>query len=104
MLDLGNFQSLVLGTEWVQQRDRFADCHAELARGDTVDVGTSRLEIWQVLSHGQCRELLLLEVVEVLFLVRQLEEEADRADETDLPSGDDLAAEFQKFLREERDD
>ena len=41
---------------------------------------------------------------EIIGYVRQLEEEADRAEATDLPSGDDLAAEFQKFLREERDD
>ncbi|MBM46603.1 MAG: carboxylate--amine ligase [Acidimicrobiaceae bacterium] len=41
---------------------------------------------------------------EIIGYVRQLEEEADRSDETDLPSGDDLAAEFQKFLREERDE
>ena len=41
---------------------------------------------------------------EIVGYVRQLEEEADRAEASDLPSGDDLAAEFQKFLREQRDE
>ncbi|HAN07899.1 MAG TPA: carboxylate--amine ligase [Acidimicrobiaceae bacterium] len=41
---------------------------------------------------------------EIMDYVRQLEEEVERASETDLPSGDDLAAEFQKFLREQRDE
>jgi proteasome assembly chaperone (PAC2) family protein len=41
---------------------------------------------------------------EVRGYVEQLEREADRASEDDLPTGDDLAAEFQKFLREQRDD
>lgn len=40
---------------------------------------------------------------EVVNYVRQLEEEADRAAEQDLPSGDDLAEQFQQFLREQRD-
>lgn len=35
----------------------------------------------------------------VLSYVRRLEEEADLAAEKNLPSGDDLAAEFQRFLR-----
>ena len=34
---------------------------------------------------------------EIVGYVRQLEEEADRAEASDLPSGDDLAAEFQNF-------
>ena len=41
---------------------------------------------------------------EIVGYVRQLEEEVDRAVPTDLPSGDDLAAEFQKFLRDQRDE
>ena len=41
---------------------------------------------------------------EVVAYVRQLEEEADRAVADDLPSGDDIAAEFQRFLREQRED
>ena len=41
---------------------------------------------------------------EIIGYVRQLDEEADRAEATDLRSGDELAAEVQKFLREERDD
>ena len=41
---------------------------------------------------------------EIIGYVRQLEEEVDRALPTDLPSGDDLAAEFQKFLRDQRDE
>jgi proteasome assembly chaperone (PAC2) family protein len=41
---------------------------------------------------------------EVVAYVRQLEEEADRAAAEDLPSGDDIAEEFQRFLREQRDD
>ena len=48
--------------------------------------------------------LTLAESRQAAPAARQLEEEADRAEATDLPSGDDLAAEFQKFLREERDD
>ena len=41
---------------------------------------------------------------EVVAYVRQLEEEADRAAADDLPSGDDIAEEFQRFLREQRDE
>ncbi len=41
---------------------------------------------------------------EVVAYVRQLEEEADRAAEADLPSGDDIAEEFQRFLRERGED
>ncbi len=41
---------------------------------------------------------------EVVAYVRQLEEEADRAVEDDLPTGDDIAEQFQRFLREQRDD
>lgn len=41
---------------------------------------------------------------EIIGYVRQLEEEADRSVPGDLPSGDDLAAEFQKFLRDQRDE
>ena len=40
---------------------------------------------------------------EVLEYVQRLEEEADRDAETNLPSGDDLAAEFQRFLRRNGD-
>ena len=36
--------------------------------------------------------------------VTMLEHEYDRRMEAELPSGDDLAAEFEKFLREQRDD
>jgi proteasome assembly chaperone (PAC2) family protein len=41
---------------------------------------------------------------EVVDYVRQLEEEVDRRAVEDLPSGDDLAAEFQRFLREQEGD
>jgi len=41
---------------------------------------------------------------EVLEYVQRLEEEADRDAETNMPSGDDLAAEFQRFLRRNGDD
>lgn len=41
---------------------------------------------------------------EVNSYVTQLEREADRVAEEQLPTGDDLAAEFQKFLKEQRDD
>ena len=36
--------------------------------------------------------------------VAMLEHEYDRRMEAALPTGDDLAAEFEKFLREQRDD
>ena len=36
--------------------------------------------------------------------VRRLEEESDRTTEAELPSGDDLAAEFQRFLRDQPGD
>jgi hypothetical protein len=39
-------------------------------------------------------------------LVQQLEQQDDairRAGESDLPSGDELAAEFERFLRDQRD-
>ena len=41
---------------------------------------------------------------EVVDYVHQLEEEVDRRAVEDLPSGDDLAAEFQRFLREQEGD
>jgi hypothetical protein len=37
---------------------------------------------------------------DVLEYVHQLEDEVDRRVEQDLPSGDDLAAEFERFLRD----
>ena len=41
---------------------------------------------------------------EVVDYVHQLEEEVDRRATEELPSGDDLAAEFQRFLREQDED
>ena len=41
---------------------------------------------------------------DVLEYVRQLEDEVDRRIERDLPSGDDLAAEFERFLRDHGND
>lgn len=41
---------------------------------------------------------------EIVAYIRQLEAEADRTAEENLPSGDDLALEFQKFLAEQRQD
>ncbi len=38
---------------------------------------------------------------EIVAYIRQLEDEADRGSHEHLPSGDDLAAEFQKFLAEQ---
>jgi hypothetical protein len=40
---------------------------------------------------------------DVADYVRRLEEESDRATASDLPSGDDLAAEFERFLRHQPD-
>ena len=39
---------------------------------------------------------------EIVAYIRQLEAEADRSESENLPSGDDLAQEFQKFLAEQR--
>ena len=39
---------------------------------------------------------------EIVAYIKQLEAEADRTAEENLPSGDDLALEFQKFLAEQR--
>jgi hypothetical protein len=36
--------------------------------------------------------------------VKMLEDEYDRRTEASVPTGDDLAAEFEKFLRENNDD
>ncbi len=38
---------------------------------------------------------------EIVSYIRQLEEEADRAEREQLPSGEDIALEFQKFLAEQ---
>ena len=40
---------------------------------------------------------------EIVAYIQQLEAEADRSATENLPSGDDLAQEFQKFLAEQRD-
>ncbi|MYB82430.1 MAG: PAC2 family protein [Acidimicrobiales bacterium] len=40
---------------------------------------------------------------EIVAYIRQLESEADRTAEENLPSGDDIALEFQKFLAEQRE-
>ena len=40
---------------------------------------------------------------EIVAYIRQLESEADRTEEENLPSGDDIALEFQKFLAEQRE-
>ena len=39
---------------------------------------------------------------EIVAYISQLEAEADRSEAENLPSGDDLAKEFQKFLAEQR--
>ena len=76
---------------------------AEFEKVTGVPTGYSDLDA-SVLEWEQRVSDAVEQDPEIIGYVRQLEEEADRADETDLPSGDDLAAEFQKFLREERDD
>ncbi len=42
--------------------------------------------------------------IQLQFYVRMLEQEHDRRSEAAIPSADDLGAEFEQFLREQRDD
>jgi len=42
--------------------------------------------------------------IQLQFYVRMLEQEHDRRAEAAIPSADDLGAEFEQFLREQRDD
>jgi hypothetical protein len=41
---------------------------------------------------------------QALAYVRMLEQQFDRRSEASMPSGDDLAAEFEKFLRDQNPD
>ena len=42
--------------------------------------------------------------VQLQFYVRMLEQEHDRRAEAAIPSADDLGAQFEQFLRDQRDD
>ena len=76
---------------------------AEFEKVTGVTTGYSDLDA-SVLEWEQRVSDAVEQDSEIVGYVRQLEEEADRAEASDLPSGDDLAAEFQKFLREQRDE
>ena len=71
---------------------------AEFEKVTGVPTGYSDLDA-SVLEWEQRVSDAVEQDSEIVGYVRQLEEEADRAEASDLPSGDDLAAEFQKFLR-----
>ena len=76
---------------------------AEFEKVTGVPTGYSDLDA-SVLEWEQRVSDAVEQDSEIVGYVRQLEEEAYRAEASDLPSGDDLAAEFQKFLREQRDE
>ena len=59
----------------------------------------TEIERWRVL-HDEVVE----GDVQLQFYSRMLEQEHDRRAEAEIPSADDLGAEFEQFLREQRDD
>ena len=50
------------------------------------------------------RAVELPDDAQALAYVRMLEQQFDRRSEASMPTGDDLAAEFEKFLREQNPD